>query len=80
MPSIKWQKTSGIIEKIAAIKDNFEIESLKTAIEITDEVFEKIIPDLKAGAKEKYLIEKTSTKWNKISRIYREDICKFNYD
>ena len=60
MPSIKWQKTSGIIEKIAAIKDNFEIESLKTAIEITDEVFEKIIPDLKAGAKEKDIAAKIS--------------------
>jgi len=60
MPSIKWQKTSGIIEKIAAIKDNLEIESLKTAIEITDDVFDKIIPELKAGAKEKDIAAKIS--------------------
>ena len=60
IPSIKWQKTSGIIEKIAAIKDSLEIESLKTAIEITDDVFDKIIPELKAGAKEKDIAAKIS--------------------
>ena len=60
MPSVKWQKTSGIIEKIAAVKDSLEIESLKTAIEITDDVFDKIIPELKAGAKEKDIAAKIS--------------------
>jgi len=56
----KWEKTSGIVEKLAAVKDSQEIESLKTAIEITDSVFDKIIPDLKAGAKEINIAAKIS--------------------
>ena len=58
--NVKWKKTSGIIEKISAVKDSLEIESLKTAIEITDIVFEKIIPDLKIGATEKEISAKIS--------------------
>ena len=59
-PHVRWEKTSGIIEKLSAIKDTLEIESLKTAIEITDVVFEKIIPDLKVGATEKEISAKIS--------------------
>jgi len=55
-----WIKTSMIVEKIAAVKDNLEIESLKTAIEITDTVFTKIIPELKEGAIEKEISAKIS--------------------
>ena len=50
--NVEWVKCNGIIEKIAAIKDKLEIESLQTAIDITDEVFTQIIPELKIGAKE----------------------------
>tara|TARA_B100000945_G_scaffold320399_1_gene330373 strand:- start:2954 stop:4030 length:1077 start_codon:yes stop_codon:yes gene_type:complete len=50
--SVDWVQTKDIVEHIAAVKDMGEIESLKTAIEITDNVFDLIIPDLKAGAKE----------------------------
>ena len=57
---IKWVSTSGIIEKIAAVKDRLEIESLQTAIDITDEVFLQIIPDLKEGAVEKEIAAKIS--------------------
>ena len=57
---IKWIPTSGIIEKIAAVKDRLEIESLQTAIDITDEVFLQIIPDLKEGAVEKEIAAKIS--------------------
>ena len=60
IPYVMWEKTSGIIEKIAAVKDLDEIESLKTAIEITDVVFDEIIPDLKAGAKERDIAAKIS--------------------
>ena len=49
-----------LIEKIAAVKDRFEIESLQTAIDITDEVFLQIIPDLKEGAVEKEIAAKIS--------------------
>ena len=50
--AVNWVPCFGIIEKIAAVKDLLEIESLKTAIEITDTVFQQIIPELKEGAKE----------------------------
>ena len=57
---VNWQSTSGVVEKIAAIKDELEIQSLQTAIDITDEVFLQIIPDLKAGAVEKEIAAKIS--------------------
>jgi len=60
MPRVKWFQVSGIIEKIAAVKDMLEIESLKTAIEITDEVFNQIIPELKEGAVENDISAKIS--------------------
>ena len=58
--NINWIKTNSIVETIAAVKDQFEIESLKTAIKITDEVFTQIIPELKAGAVEKEISAKIS--------------------
>ena len=42
-PHINWHPTNSIIENIASIKEEYEIDSLKTAIQITDYVFEKII-------------------------------------
>ena len=60
LSQVNWHATSGIIEKIAAVKDIHEIESLKTAIEITDTVFKKIIPELKVGAIEKDISAKIS--------------------
>jgi len=60
LPNIKFTKTTNIIEKIAAVKDQLEIDSLKTAIEITDVVFTQIIPELKVGAVEKEISAKIS--------------------
>ena len=50
--NVEWVQCAQIIEKIAAVKDKFEIQSLQTAIDITDKVFMQIIPELKEGAKE----------------------------
>ena len=58
--NIQWVQCEGIVEKIAAVKDQLEIQSLKTAIEITDEVFTQIIPELKIGATEKDISAKIS--------------------
>ncbi len=58
--NIQWVHCEGIVEKIAAVKDQLEIQSLKTAIEITDEVFTQIIPELKIGATEKNISAKIS--------------------
>ena len=57
---IHWVPTSSIIENIAAVKDQDEIDSLKTAIEITDYVFKKIVSKIKAGVTEKYISAKIS--------------------
>ena len=60
IPNVSWEKIPDIISIIAAVKDQEEIDSLKTAIEITDEVFTQIIPELKIGAKEKDISAKIS--------------------
>ena len=57
---MQWQKTNDIIGVLAAVKDQYEIDSLKTAIEITDEVFTQILPELKVGAVEKEIAAKIS--------------------
>ena len=60
MPTVKWKKIDDIIGVIAAVKDQEEIDALKTAIEITDEAFKQIIPDLKEGAIEREISAKIS--------------------
>ena len=49
-----------IVENIAAVKDSTEIEALQTAVDITDRVFDLIIPEIKAGVTEKYIASKIS--------------------
>jgi len=60
LPNIVWEKLDDIIGVIAAVKDEYEISSLKTAVEITDTVFTEIIPELKIGATEKNISAKIS--------------------
>ena len=57
---LKLIKTEMIVEHISAVKDNEEIASLKTAVEITDQVFLDIIPELKVGATETEISAKIS--------------------
>ena len=61
--NINWVETSGVIELIAAIKDQDEINSLKTAVEITDKVFDDIIPMLKEGVSENKIAATMSYKF-----------------
>ena len=49
---INWVETQNLVELIAAIKDMDEINSLKMAVEITDKVFDEIIPIIKEGVTE----------------------------
>jgi Xaa-Pro aminopeptidase len=44
--------TLSVIESIAAIKDEFEIESIKSAVRITEKVFQKLLHVLKPGLTE----------------------------
>ena len=57
---IKFIPTEELVEDLAAVKDMDEINSLKAAIEITDSVFDEILPEMKEGAVEKNIAAKIS--------------------
>ena len=61
--NINWVETSNLVELIAAVKDQVEIESLKTAVEITDRVFDDIVPMLKEGVSENKIAATMSYKF-----------------
>ena len=63
LPKILWEPTSNIVELIAAVKDAEEIESLKTAVEITDAVFDEILPIIKLGVSESQIAADLSYKF-----------------
>lgn len=45
--------TSGIVENVRSVKDDYEIELIKKACQIADEAFAEILPFLKPGNREK---------------------------
>ncbi len=49
-----------IIENIASVKDQTEIDALQTAVDITDRVFDLILPEIKVGVTEKHIASKIS--------------------
>jgi Xaa-Pro aminopeptidase len=61
LPKTKWQGTSLVLEKLAAVKDKIEIDVLRTAVEITDKAYESIIPMLKPGTTEKQVASTLSS-------------------
>ena len=62
-PNIRWSETRNTVELIAAVKDMDEIDSLKTAVEITDIVFDEIIPIIKEGVTENKIAATMSYKF-----------------
>jgi len=52
-PKVKWESTKMILENLAAVKDTSEIKALRTAIEITDKVFDEVLHLIKIGVSEK---------------------------
>ena len=52
-PDIKWESTKMILENLAAVKDESELEALRTAVEITDKVFNEVLQFFKTGISEK---------------------------
>jgi len=52
-PKTDWVCTKGILEDMQAVKDKSELNAIRTAVEITDSCYEKIIPRIKAGITEK---------------------------
>lgn len=51
-PKVVFLPKVDTIERIAIRKDQYEIESIKRAVEITDSVFVEILPQLKPGVSE----------------------------
>ena len=47
--SIELIPENDIVENIAAVKDQSEIDALQTAVDITDRVFDLILPEIKVG-------------------------------
>ncbi|MFQ6612765.1 MAG: M24 family metallopeptidase [Fidelibacterota bacterium] len=64
-PKVTWENCPGILEDLQSVKDSSEIDAIRTAVEITDAVFEEILPLLKAGVTEK-------TVANRLALRYRE--------
>ena len=52
-PKIEWKSTSMLMENLQAIKDESELNAIRTAVEITDVIYDEILPMLKPGTTEK---------------------------
>jgi len=65
-PAVKFESTSMILENMQAVKDSVEIDALKTAVAITDEVYSQILPLIKIGVTEKFIA-------NALASRYREE-------
>ena len=59
-PKTKFKNNSMVLENIASVKDNGELGYLRKAAEITDEIFNKIIKEIKIGVTEKEIASKIS--------------------
>lgn len=58
--------TKGILEDLQAVKDESELNAIRTAVEITDAAYEKIIPKIKEGVTEKEIA-------NELTMFYRRE-------
>lgn len=62
-PDTTWENTSMILENLAAVKDDYELDCLRTAVEITDKVYEEILPMLRPGYTEKQVANTMVSKY-----------------
>lgn len=54
-PDVEWLAVVGILERLGAVKDSEEIALLKKAVQITDDVFQELLPKLKVGVSERMI-------------------------
>ncbi|MEC9307800.1 MAG: aminopeptidase P family protein, partial [Candidatus Neomarinimicrobiota bacterium] len=62
-PNTKWENSSMILENLAAVKDEHELECIRTAVEVTDKVYEEILPMLRPGFTEKQVANTMVSKY-----------------
>ena len=53
LPYVHWDSTSMILEQMQAIKDDTELDAIRTAVEITDTIYSETLPMLQVGTTEK---------------------------
>ena len=59
-PNVEWVETNLIVERVAAVKDENEIECFRAACKIIDAVFEEILDIIKEGVTENELAAEVS--------------------
>jgi Xaa-Pro aminopeptidase len=64
-PDIKWESTKMILENLAAVKDESELKALRTAVEITDKVFDEVLQFFKIGVSEKEIALELAIRYQK---------------
>jgi len=64
-PTVTWEPTTRLVEGIAAVKEPSELELIREAVAVTDQVYEEILPLIKVGVTEKDIA-------NRLSMLYRE--------
>ena len=64
-PDNIWESTKMILENIAAVKDESELEALRTAVEITDKVFDEVLQFFKIGVSEKAIALELAMRYQK---------------
>ena len=62
-PDVNWESTKMILEDLASIKDKGELDAIRTAVEITDKVYEEILPMLRPGYTEKQVANTMVSKY-----------------
>lgn len=64
-PNVSWERSSRIVEEIAAVKDEIELSAIRTAVEITDNVYEEILPMIRPGVTEKHIANELAMRYRK---------------
>lgn len=52
LPGCEWIGTADVAEEIASVKDEGELQIIRDAVKITDQVFAEILPMIKVGVRE----------------------------
>lgn len=67
LPGVIWENSTGILEELASVKDQHELDCIRVAVEITDKVYEEILPMLSPGYTEKDVANELVSKYRKYS-------------